>query len=101
MRLNTPASPLLAPAQRATLCDGSHAWSLTFTRVPRGVVTGRRHRHGATAHTDRWALFQTRDQFAQCAARDPLRFADPLMFVRMKTEFDHAYEQAPSTQPGL
>jgi len=99
MHATTSAPFLLAPAHRPDLSDGAQAWRVTFARVSSGVVAGRMQRHGRNGHTDRWALFQTREQFAACAARDPLRFSEPLMFVRMKKEFDHAYDQQPGPDP--
>lgn len=99
MQPTSPAPFLLAPPQRPGLCDGAQTWRVTFSRVPCGVVAGRMQRFGATGHTDRWALFHSREQFATCATHDPLRFAEPLLFVQMTKEFDHAYDQQPGLDP--
>lgn len=99
MHPNTPAPFLLAPPHRTGLCDSGQSWRVTFSRVRNGVVEGRMVRFGTAGHADRWALFQTSEQFAACAAHDPLRFADPLMFVRVKKEFDHVYSQQADPDP--
>lgn len=84
---------LLTPATRKEIRAHDGRWHLCVARVDSGVVTGRMRLGDGNAHTDVWTLFQTREQYDACAASDPLRFADPLMLVQEKQEFQHAFDQ--------
>lgn len=88
-----PTTSLLQTEVRAR----DDRWRLCVASVGGGVVTGRRRRGNGNAHSDAWSLFQTREQYDACAASDPLRFEDPLMFARMNQEIHHAFDQQRQT----
>jgi hypothetical protein len=59
--------------------------------VRSGVAECRARARGKTQHTERWAVFETHEQFGSCAEDDPLRFADPLQFRRIKGDAESAF----------
>ena len=84
---------LLTPAPPTEIRSRDHRWRVCIAAVSSGVVAGRMWRGDCNAHTDAWSLFQTREQFEACMAHDPLRFADPLMYLQANKEFEHAFDQ--------
>lgn len=94
MPVRRPQTPfLLTPQTRTEIRAHDDRWRVCIARVGAGLVTGRMRRGSGNVHTDGWSLFRTREQFDACAARDPLRFADPLMFLQVTKEFGHAFDR--------
>ena len=85
-----------SPAKPADARDSNDHWQVSLVTVPSGVAAGRTRRVHGNAHTESWALFATREQFDACAETDPLRFADPGLFAKIKREFDHVFDQSSS-----
>jgi hypothetical protein len=84
---------LLTPAATTEIRSHEDRWRVCIAAVSSGVVAGRMRRGDCNAHTDAWSLFQTAEQFDTCMAHDPLRFADPLMYLQVNKEFQHAFDQ--------
>ncbi|MDP1533370.1 MAG: hypothetical protein Q8N44_04035 [Rubrivivax sp.] len=94
MPARLPQAPfLLTPHTRTEIRARDDHWRVCIASVGTGLVTGRMRSGSGNAHTDGWSLFRTREQFDACAARDPLRFSDPLMFLQVTKEFDHAFDR--------
>lgn len=86
-------SMAFAPDRRSMVRGESGRRRLTLVRVQSGVAAGSRTRGERNVVAEWWALFETREQFQECCADDPVRFTDPLRFAQLKTEFEHVFEQ--------
>lgn len=81
----------LAPDQRSMVRGDRRR--VTLVRVQSGVAAGSTKRGERNVLAEWWALFETREQFHECCADDPVRFTDPLLFAQMKTEFDYVFDR--------
>lgn len=80
-----PQSPVLAQERR-------EQYKVRLINARAGVAECRTRTRGKTARTEQWTVFETPEQFDGCAADDPLRFADPLMFGRINAEAEAAFQ---------
>jgi hypothetical protein len=99
----TRSSPpwLLVPLTQTEIRARDDRWRVSVARIRTGVVAGRMRRGSGNAHTCAWSLFRTREQYDACAARDSLRFVDPLMFVQVRKEFHDAFDRHQPTDAPL
>jgi hypothetical protein len=91
MSKRSPFAILRQTRPTAPARDLSHRCQVRLVKVRSGVAAGRTTRH--PTHTEWWTLFRTRDQFDACAADDPTRFRDPLLFTQIKAQLDDLFDR--------
>jgi hypothetical protein len=93
MPLRSIAAGARPPQQPAHARERPERCQVRLVKVRSGVAAGRTRRSGQTVRSEWWTVFQTREQFAACAADDPLRFADPLLFGQFKSEAEDVFQR--------
>lgn len=91
MSERSPATPPRTTRQSAHPRDRRDGCQVRLIKVRSGVVAGRTTRQ--PTHTEWWTLFRSREQFDACAADDPLRFRDPLLFKQIKAQLDDVFDR--------
>lgn len=72
---------------------------ISLARLASGVAAGRTLCGRGNARTQWWTLIATREMFAASSAHDPLRFANPMAFVHLQTEFSHVVDDGVASKP--
>lgn len=80
------------PQSHALAEERSQQCRIRLINARSGVAECRMRTRGKSSRTERWTVFETHEQFDACAADDPLRFADPLMFGRLNAEAEAAFQ---------
>jgi hypothetical protein len=91
MSERSPIAPSPTTRQAAHPRDRPDRCQVRLVKVRTGVATGRTTRH--PTHSEWWTLFRSRDQFDACAADDPMRFRDPLLFTQIKAQLDDVFDR--------
>ena len=87
------AVSLHSPQANDSAPDRPDGCQIILVKVRSGVAAGSTRRGGGIVLAEWWTLFETREQFDACAADDPLRFTDPLLYGQIKAEFDHVFNE--------
>lgn len=89
----TDPAPALPTPGPCTARERPERCGVRLIQVRSGVAEVRTRQRGPSIRSECWTLFHSREQFDECAADDPLRFADPLLFGQLKAEADHVFRK--------
>ena len=72
---------------------------ISLAKVSSGIAEGRTLGGPGNTRTQWWSLFDSREMFDACVAHDQLRFANPIVFMQLKTEFTHVIDDTSANEP--